>query len=53
MPDPAPQNLPQHIPAPLIRRKHAIVDEESRGARVIGDNAQAGVSGERFDSRRG
>ena len=44
MPDAAAQNLAQHISAPLVRRQHAVIDEKGRGARVIGDDAQAGVA---------
>ena len=40
----AAQNLAQHVAAAFIRRQHAIVDEERCRARMVGDDAQAGVA---------
>src|SRR5438552_488868 len=36
----APQDLPQHVPAAIIRRQHAVGDEERRRARVVRDHAK-------------
>ncbi len=41
MADAAAENLAQHIASTFIGRKHAIVDEKSSGAGVIGDDAEA------------
>jgi hypothetical protein len=41
MADGAPDDAPQHVAAPLVRRHHAIDDQERAGADVIGDHAQA------------
>ena len=53
MPNPPAKNLAQHIAATLVRRNHAVVDEEGRSARVVSDDAQAGVCYEGADFRRG
>ena len=44
MPNPTPQNLPQHIPAPFIRRQHAVIDEERSRPRMVCNDAQARVT---------
>ena len=41
MPHRAPHDPPQHIAAPLVRRKHAVRNEKARGAQMIGDHAVA------------
>jgi hypothetical protein len=38
----APDDAPQHIAAALVRRHHAIDDQEAAGADMIGDHAQRG-----------
>ncbi len=48
----AAQNLAQHIAAAFIRRQHAIIDEESCRARMVGDDAQAGIAKQRLKIRR-
>ena len=40
MPHRAPNNLPQHIPAPFIRRHHSIANQKRRRPRMIRDHAQ-------------
>ena len=35
----APHDPPQHVAAPLVRRHHAVGDQEGAGAQVIGDHA--------------
>ena len=39
----APHDLAQHVAAPLVRRHHAVGDEERRRAHVIGDDAHRDV----------
>jgi hypothetical protein len=46
MPNPAPQNLAQHVAAPFVRRQHAVVDQERCGPGMVGDDAQAGIAHE-------
>ena len=41
VPDAAAENLAQHVAAAFVRWQNAVVDEESRGAGVVGDDAQA------------
>ncbi len=51
--DGATHDLAQHVAAAFVRRQYAVVDEESCGAGVVGDDAKAGVAGESVDSLRG
>ena len=61
MPHSAAHDAAQHIAAPLVRRQHAVGDEERRRAQVIGDDAvrrflftvriDAGQIGDRLDQR--
>ncbi len=41
MPNPTPQNLPQHIPSALIRWQHTIRDQKSSRPRMVRNNPQA------------
>ena len=52
MPNPAPQNLAQHIAASFIRRQHAVVNQESCRASMVGDDAQARIAHELRQLRR-
>ena len=38
----APHDPAQHIAAPFVRRQHAVRHQESRGAQVVGDDAERG-----------
>ena len=40
MPNPASQNLPQHIAPPFIRRQHTIRDQKRSRARMVRDDPQ-------------
>ena len=43
MPRGAPQDPAQHVAAPLVRRQHAVADQEGHRARVIRDDVQRDV----------
>ncbi len=43
VPHRAPHDLAEHIAAPLVRRGHAVADEEGHGAQMVGDDAHRHV----------
>jgi hypothetical protein len=43
MPNPAPQNLPQHVAPTFVRRKNSVTYQECCGTCVIGDYAQRSI----------
>ena len=44
VPHGAPHDAAEHVAAALVRRQHAVGDEEGRGAQVIGDDAVGGLA---------
>ena len=50
MMDSATNDFSQHVTAAFIRRDHAIVDQKSSGAGMVGDNAQGSGAPAAFSS---
>ena len=43
MTDGATENLPQHVPAPFVRRHHSVCDQKRRRPGVVGKNSQRDI----------